>query len=1058
MQIRFVKLNFTFISFCLLLSSIMVFAGTTGKIAGKITDKKTGEPLIGVNIYLVETALGAASDEDGHFNILSIKPGIYTVKIRMIGYQLVTISEVRVITDQTKRINVELQMETIGLEAIEIVADRELIKPDVSASRTTISAEEIQALPIVSIESAVQLQAGVEDGLVIRGGEANEALFLLDGFAMRDPRNNQPITNIALSGIDEISLERGGFNAEYGQVRSGILNIVTKDGKTNSWNGTISFRSSPPGAKHFGISPFDRNSVWLKPYLDADVAFVGTKNGVWDQYEQRQYPVFDGWNDISRQLLEDDDPSNDLSPTAAQQEFKWRHRKKDITDQWDYDIDLGFGGPVPFVSKMLGDLRFYLTYKRNREMLLIPLTRDDYVDNNLTLKLTSNLNKNIKLSFSGIMGNSYNVAVNGPQQASLNGTNGLNNSTHYIRTPSQIVNQLRMNSSRKSFIFSDAYWSLADVDHLGLSTKLTHVLSPKTFYDLNLEFFQRGYNTRPTYSRDDTDLYELFPGYFVNQGPFGYGQNLGAGIGDGVGFSNSTARDKTKTSSLALKMDLTSQVNFNNQIKTGFEFIYNNLDLNFGSHNPNFPYTNVYIDELYNPIRAAFYIQDKIEFQGWIANIGLRLDYSNSQTEWPDVDPFSKSYFAAGFTDEVEYKKKSSDAKLTVSPRLGISHPITETSKLFFNYGHFKQLPSYEHLLQLSRGSLQQVKRFGDPNLALAKTISYELGYDHVLFDDYLIQLAGFYHDIKDQIASTTYISADASVSYSAANSNSYEDIRGFELTLKKIGGMWWRGFATYSYQVKSSGRFGTDIDYQNPSDQRDFESTTGNFVQSKPIPQPWANTVLTFFSPNDFGPDALGFKPLGDWNMSVIGDWRAGWMATRNTNKVSGVSQNVKTKDWYNLDFRLTKQFNFDGYGISFIMDVNNALNVKRLSLAGFMDAHDSDNYWDSLHLPKSNAYNNIVGDDRYGDYRKKGVTFQPIEQVGDLNGLLNPNTRAFYYETSSGNYMQYDGSSWSKVSKSKLNKVLEDKAYIDMPNETSFNFLNPRQIYYGIKITFKL
>ena len=95
-----------------------------------------------------------------------------------------------------------------------------------------------------------------------------------------------------------------------------------------------------------------------------------------------------------------------------------------------------------------------------------------------------------------------------------------------------------------------------------------------------------------------------------------------------------------------------------------------------------------------------------------------------------------------------EYEKKSSEAQLTFSPRLGISHPITENSKLYFNYGHFKQLPSYELLLQLSRGTLQEVKRIGDPNLALAKTISYELGYDHVLFDNYLIQLAGFYHDI----------------------------------------------------------------------------------------------------------------------------------------------------------------------------------------------------------------------------------------------------------------------------------------------------------------------
>jgi len=703
------------------------------------------------------------------------------------------------------------------------------------------------------------------------------------------------------------------------------------------------------------------------------------------------------------------------------------------------------------------------TYKRTREMLLIPLTRDDYIDNNFTLKLTSNLTKALKFSLSGIAGNSYNVAVNGPQQATLAGTNGLfenalRNSTHYIRTPSQIVNQLVMNDSRKSFIFSDAYWSLADVDHLGISSKLTHVLSTNTFYDINLDFFQRDYFTRPTTSRDDTDLYELYPGYFVNPAPFGYKDNLGSSIGDGVGFSNSTARDKTKTYSLSLKADLTSQINYNNQVKTGLEIVYNNLDLNYGSHNPNFPYTNVYVDETYNPVRAALYIQDKIEFEGWIANIGMRLDYSNSNTEWPDLDPYNRNFFGAGFTEDVEYKTKSPKAQLTLSPRLGISHPITENSKLFFNYGHFKQLPSYELLLLMTRGSLQDLKRYGDPNLDLAKTISYELGYDHVLFDSYLIQLAGFYHDVTDQIATTNYLSADASVDYISANSNSYEDIRGFELTLKKSTGRWWRGFATYSYQVKSSGRFGTDLAYQDPSEQRNFESNTGNFDQNKPIPQPWANTALTFLTPKNFGTEITRFTPAADWSLSLLADWRAGWRATRNTNDVSGVSQNVKTRDWHNLDLRLIKDIDFQGIGISFIMDMHNVFNTKRLSLAGFIDEHDSEYYWNSLHLPKSNAYNNIVGEDKYGDYRKNGVAFQPIEQVGDINGLLNPNTRAFYYESSSGRYMQYDGADWSEVGKSRLDKVLDDKAYIDMPNETSFNFLNPRQIYFGINLSFKL
>ncbi len=1040
---HYLKLNLLLI-FVLFAGTLM--AGTTGKIAGRVIDKASGDPLPGVNIIIQGTTLGAATDFEGYFSILNVKPGTYSVKISMLGYSSTTIEGVSVHIDQTARLEIELSEESVNIGEVVVIAEKKIIKADVSASISSISSKEIDDLPISSVEDAVGLQAGVEAGLVIRGGGADEALFLMDGFSMRDPRNNEPVTNVALSGVEEVSLERGGFNAEYGQVRSGILNIVTKDGSNDHWDGTFTVRGSQPGAKHFGVSPYDENSMWLKPYLDPNVAFVGTKNGTWDQYTQNQYRVFDGWNEISKQLLSDDDPTNDLSPEAAQRLFEWRHRKTPVTDQYDYDIDAGFGGSVPFIGKSLGNLRFYMTYKRTREMLLIPLTRDDHVNNNYTLKLTSDLSQGIKLTLSGVMGNSNTIAQNGSNPT-------------YIQSPSQIVSQHRANVfARASYVFSDSYWSLADINHLGLSGKLTHVISATTFYDVSLDYFQRDYNTRPTYSRDSEGLTELFPGYFVNNAPFGWSSEIGIGIGDGITFAQSTARDRTNTSSLTFKLDLVSQVNHNNQVKTGFEFVYNNLGLEFGSFNPNFPMTNTYVDELYNPIRAAFYAQDKIEFDGWIANVGMRLDYSNSQIDWADIDPFTRSYFGAGFSDGVEYEQKTSEGQLDISPRLGISHPITENSKLFFNYGHFKQLPSYEQLFQLSRGSLQQVTNFGNPNLAVAKTVSYEIGYDHVLFDTYLIQLAGFYHDITDQLAHTTFISADASVRYSASNSNSYEDIRGFELTLKKNVGTWWRGFLTYSYQVKSSGRFGTDIVYQDPSEQRRFDNNTGNFAQSKPIPQPWANLVVTLFTPVDFGPDILGFRPLSSWNLTIIGDWRAGWMATRNPNNISGTSQNVQTKDWYNMNLRLTKVIDFSGFVVNFIVDANNVFNTKRLSLAGFMNAQDSEDYWNSLHLPESNAYSNIVGEDRYGEYREDDVEFQPIEQVADVTTLTSPNQRALYYEKSSGNYMQYNGSDWAEVSDSKLDNVLEDKAYIDMPNETSFNFLNPRNIYFGVKVSFSL
>ena len=248
------------------------------------------------------------------------------------------------------------------------------------AATASITPNEISALPVNSLTDAVGLEAGVEGGLVIRGGSADQALFLLNGFAQRDPRNNQPLTEVPLSAIQDVSLVKGGFNAEYGQVRSGILNVVTKDGSKNEYDATVTYKYSPPHQKYFGISPYDPDSYWLRSYMDPAVALTGTQNGSWNYYTQQQYPTFEGWNAVSKGLMSDGDLNNDLSPAGAQKLFEWQHRRPEPTNIPDYNLDAGLGGPVPLISNSLGNLRFYFSYVGNRQALMVPLTRDDYQD------------------------------------------------------------------------------------------------------------------------------------------------------------------------------------------------------------------------------------------------------------------------------------------------------------------------------------------------------------------------------------------------------------------------------------------------------------------------------------------------------------------------------------------------------------------------------------------------------------------------------------------------------------------------------------------------------
>lgn len=1043
-----------FLIFSLMMVSLftaLAWAGTTGKINGRVVDEKNGSPLPAVNVSCQGTTLGAITDMDGYYTILHVPPGTYTLTASVLGYRKTHVSAVRVLIDQTTPVNISLTEETLEGESVTIVAERRVVKEDVSTSVAAVSSEEIQTLPMTSVSQIVGLQAGVESGMVIRGGGAEEALFQMDGMTLRDPRTNQPIAGIALSAVKEISVERGGFNAEYGQVRSGLINVVTREGGSKDYTASFTFKYAPPARRYFGDSPFDANSYWLRSYLDPAVCWTGTENGAWDVNTQAQYPQFDGWNVISERLFTDDDPGNDLTPAAAQRLFRWQHRKQEISDQPDYNIDAGFGGPVPFIGKRLGNLRFFTSFRSQREMLLIPLTRDDYTDYNWSWQLTSDLKPAMKLRLSGLLGKTNTISRNGTEQQY---------STQYVRTPDDITaltNSMNL-AHLASLMFSDSYLSLANVQHVTMAAKLTHTLNPTTFYEASLEYIGRKYDTGPTDARDTALQYPIIEGYLVDEAPYGFSSLVGSGIGDGMFFGGhtSTARDSSRVSSTTLKFDLTSQVNRSNLIKTGVEFVYNDLDLDFGVESIAFPFANRYIRQNNKPLRGAVYLQDKLETKGFILNAGLRLDYSNANTDWTDLDPYAKEFYSSRYKTDVAYESKKAESRLYLSPRLGISHPITTQSKLFFNYGHFTQLPTYEQLFLVSRGPSREVLSYGDPNLLFAKTISYELGFDYSLANTYLIQVAAFYHDISDQLTTTVYQSADRSVNYSAANNNSYEDIRGFEATLRKTIGSWWTAFANYTYQVNTLGHFGKAREYEDPSEQREYDRETTNLYQERPIPNPYARASLTLGVPQRWGPKLLDHALLGDLKLNLIADWRSGWWATWNPNKKPAISQNVQVKDWYNLQLRLSKTFAVAKNEFTFFMDVENLFNTRRLNLNSFSGPLDYDAYFNSLHLPQSEAYNNIKGEDRVGDYRKDGVDFQPVGQVGSIANFNNPVAGVIYLDQSTGKYMQIVNGDWAEVAESRMQQIRDDKAYIDMPNHSSFNFLNPRRIFFGLTVSF--
>lgn len=1046
-----------------LLASLLLFfmlvhlnyGSTTGKISGLVKDAKTGEELIGVNVIIEGTSLGAATDIDGRYTILNVPPGNYSVVASMVGYTKSKTIDVRVNIDQTTVVDFQLTDQTLETSEVVVIAKTPIVQKDVSSSGVNLNVREIENLPVIDVQSVVGLQAGIE-GESIRGGSSNETAFLLNGVSMKDGRDNTPYSGVSFTSIDQIQIKTGGFNAEFGDIRSGLINVVTKEGDKNKYSFSFISRYSPTDQKHFGHSPHSFDSYYIRPFVDPAVAFVGTENGAWDEFTQKQYPTFEGWNVIAERTLQNDNPNDDLTPEAARDLFLWQHRRNLDIDEGDYDFDMSFGGPVPVYSQELGNLRFFASYRKTSEMYVVPLSRDRYLDESFSMKFTSDIMTGMKLMVEGLYG------IERGTNTSFYGYPGI------FRSPYSIASSISQASFLDTRLFVEGYWAPTEVIRNSLAAKLTHVINPSTFYEVTLNSFASDYSTNPGRVRDTSPIRKFGNNYWVDEAPFGFFDGSSDGI-DGMfmGAPMSTSRDSSYVRYYKLKFDITSQLDNYNNLKAGFEVQYTHNQTSFGRFSAERTTSNIYNRWTTFPIQASLYIQDKLEFEAMVANIGFRIDYSDPNGNWWVYDPYDAAFAAENFANRSDLLQKTQlDGKFTISPRLGVAFPITENSKLFFNYGHFRTLPTPEHLFRIENDYTGSLNVIANPQADFPKTVAYELGYEQNLLDQFLLRLTGYYKDVSNESRTIQYLSRDGKVSYSKSEPIQYSDIRGFEATITKNRGQWVQGFLNYTYMVSTSGRFGWGRYYQSPTEQRDYERTSTWHYQARPIPRPYARANVDFFTPQEFGPKLSSFYPLENLRLNILASWKAGSYYTwTGGSAIGGIVNNVQFKDYFNVNLRLSKDFEFGPIGMQIFVQLDNVFNTKRLSFTGFTDKNDHDSYFKSLHLPVSAiqgnfGYVNIPGDDQPGDYRKNGADFIPILAVNDVTTVSQNDLRlgTIYYDAASGQFMQNDGNGWNKVDQSKMDKILEDKAYIDMPNQGFFSFLGNRDIYFGLKLNFAL
>jgi len=213
-----------------LISMSSLFAGTAGIIEGKVVDKESKEPLIGVSVILVGTSQGAATNAEGYFIISNVEAGVYVLRFTNVGYQPMLYKKVTVRPDLRTKLEIELAQSSVELSEIQVTAERPAIERDVTSTQFSVSSQQVEKLPIRDVQDLLALFPSVTAEGNVRGGKSSEVVYLVDGLPLQDVVGGGAGGGLPKSSITEFSIQSGGFEAEYGNALSGVVNIVTKRG------------------------------------------------------------------------------------------------------------------------------------------------------------------------------------------------------------------------------------------------------------------------------------------------------------------------------------------------------------------------------------------------------------------------------------------------------------------------------------------------------------------------------------------------------------------------------------------------------------------------------------------------------------------------------------------------------------------------------------------------------------------------------------------------------------------------------------------------------------
>ncbi len=782
-----------------------LFAGTTGKIAGQITDSETGDGLPGANIQIEGTRFGAAADVNGKYTILNVPPGLYTVKMTFIGYQTVLVKEVRVNVDFTTRLDQSLNPSAVEVDAVEIFGERHpLVREDLTNTLVAVTSEQIDALPVDQIRDVIALQAGVtadnSGNLHIRGGRSNEIAYQVNGLSINNPLNSTQSVGLATNAIEEVSVSTGTFSAEYGNALSGVVNFVTKDGDSN-YHG--SFRAWT--GDHFST----RDDVFFN--ID-DIDVFNNSRMEW---------TFGGPVPFGDNLT--------FFISGVRQEDKGHLYGIRVYNPEEISaVDPGSGS---FAIDAFGN------GEADGDGDIVPMVTSESL--NLTGKLSWRPSATLKFSYDLILDDDerFNRTVDGisiyrrfrftPDGRPKTFANGQSHSigiTHTLNDKTFYTLKFGLNKTHsRTFVFEDVFDPRLVPS---FNNNIESNILPNTGYVAGGMDLRRFNNETQSYIGKVDFVSQILPTHELR-------------------FGGEFAYHDIEREFMELLFD----------IETGQFFIPN------PEVNPDFTefqFTNP------KPIQAAFYLLDKMELaKNFILNVGLRYEYLDAR----GIFNANLANTVEEGVANPEFLENASP-KHQLSPRISLSFPITDRGIIRFSYGQFYQNPLFSSIFQNPRFvdfDFRSTPTFGNPNLDPERSTQYELGLQQQFTEDFKADLTVFYKDVNNLIETRRIIAGDVALTkeFDVVTSIGYANVKGVTVSLLKRrspGGIL-SGTLDYTFQV-AEGTFTDPLKLA-------VDTRTGREAEQELVPLSFdrthtLNTTVTVGKADNWRASALGTVQAG--------------------------------------------------------------------------------------------------------------------------------------------------------------------------------------------------